>query len=74
MADMRDEMDGLRCLTMDPFQQVAPLFARGGLEEFQHRLVFKRRRIGHGLGVLTSCSKNDNLPKKSSDSAEGDQA
>jgi hypothetical protein len=49
-------MDGLRCLTIEPFRQVARLIARGGLKEFQHRLGFKRRRIGHGLGELTSCS------------------
>jgi hypothetical protein len=55
MADMRGEMGGVRCLTIEQFQQVARLIARGGLKEFQHRLVFKRRRIGHGLGELTSC-------------------
>ena len=53
---MREEMDGLRCLTIEPFPQIARLIARGGLGEFQHRLVFKRRRIDHGLGELTSCS------------------
>jgi hypothetical protein len=56
MAIWRDEMDSIRCLAIEPFQQVARLIARGGLEEFQHSFVFKRRRIGHSLGVLTSCS------------------
>jgi hypothetical protein len=48
-------MDGIRCLTIEPFQQVARLIAPGDLEEFRHHLVFKRRRIGPALSELTSC-------------------